>query len=93
LAVELTSEDKEISLSAASALRQIDDTGAVGPLIQALADSDSTVRGERRVCLSQIGDMRAVQPLIKALLSEQSKMPHQTVKGLSRSLRARRTRT
>jgi HEAT repeat protein len=66
-------------VSAASALGQIGDTGAVEPLIQALGDSDRTVRGNAAYALGQIGDTRAVQPLIKALLREKSKTPHQTV--------------
>jgi HEAT repeat protein len=42
LADKLTSDDKEMRLSAASALGQIGDIKAVNPLIQALGDPDST---------------------------------------------------
>ncbi len=43
---------------------------AVEPLIQALKDEDSQVRGNAILALGEIGDRRAVEPLIQAIKDE-----------------------
>ena len=51
----------------ATALGQIGDPRAVGPLIGALGDSDEYVRAGAAEALGRIGDARAVEPLLKVL--------------------------
>ena len=52
---------------AASILGEIGDTRAVGPLIEALKDSNDWVRFRASQALANIGDARAIEPLIQAL--------------------------
>jgi HEAT repeat protein len=68
----VTSQDKDVRLLAAVALRTIADPCAVEPLIATLQDEDSAVRRVAAQALGKIGDTRAVEPLI-ALLQDQAK--------------------
>ena len=59
-----------VRYEAARALALIGDTRAVDPLIEALRDDDSGVRGMAASGLGSIGDPRAVDPLIESLKDE-----------------------
>jgi HEAT repeat protein len=53
--------------AAAEALAKLGDPRAVEPLIRALGDIDSDVRGSAARALAKLGDPRAVEPLVRAL--------------------------
>jgi HEAT repeat protein len=58
---------KRVCIWAADALAKIGDPSAVEPLIAALKDSDSEVRGSAAHALGKIADPLAAEPLIAAL--------------------------
>ncbi|MGH8002335.1 MAG: HEAT repeat domain-containing protein [Brasilonema sp.] len=68
----LQHKDSHVRSSAADGLREIKDSQAVQPLIQALNDEDSDVRSSAADALGEIKDSQAVQPLIQALNHEDS---------------------
>lgn len=65
---QLESPSATLRRNAVRALEELEDRGAVEPLIEALQDESDIVR--ERVCtaLGNIGDQRAIQPLIEALM-------------------------
>jgi beta-lactamase regulating signal transducer with metallopeptidase domain len=65
---QLESPSATLRRNAVRALEELDDRGAVDPLVEALQDESDIVR--ERVCtaLGNLGDKRAVQPLIEALM-------------------------
>ena len=53
--------------AAVETLKELNDTRAVEPLIQALKDEDSSVREGAAWALGKLNDTRAAEPLILAL--------------------------
>ncbi|MCW3095801.1 MAG: lyase domain protein repeat-containing protein [Chthonomonadaceae bacterium] len=66
----LKNENRDVRLSAARALEEIDDPAVVPALVEALEDTDSSVRWCTAKALGEIGDPTAVPALIKALKDE-----------------------
>ena len=60
--------------AAVETMKELNDTRAVEPLIQALKDEDSSVREGAAWALGSLGDTRAVDPLILALKDEDSQV-------------------
>ena len=74
--------DRMVREAAASALGEIGDVRAVGPLVSALQDKGQSVRGNAARALAKIGDVRAVDPLIAALDDEEKTVRHAAVSAL-----------
>jgi HEAT repeat protein len=68
-----TIEWSSVQAMALSVLLQIGEP-AVEPLIQALKDSNSTIRGKAAYALGEIRDARAAEPLVQALEDEDKKV-------------------
>ncbi|MFZ2473032.1 MAG: HEAT repeat domain-containing protein, partial [Methanothrix sp.] len=63
---DLNDTSPSVRETAASALKELNDTRAVEPLILALKDEDTDVRSGAAEALGKLGDTRAVEPLILA---------------------------
>lgn len=64
-------KDEGIREGAARALGDLQDPGAIEPLILALSDESRLVREEAARSLGRIGGERAVEPLLRALMDDQ----------------------
>jgi HEAT repeat protein len=56
-----------VQVQAAEILGKLNNSSAVGPLIQTLKDEDPGVRYEAAIALGKLNDTRAVGPLIRVL--------------------------
>ena len=66
-AAKLASTDRGDRVAAVWMFEKLRDRRAVGPLIAALGDTESEVRGPAASALGAFGDRRAVEPLLQAL--------------------------
>jgi beta-lactamase regulating signal transducer with metallopeptidase domain len=81
---QLESPSATLRRNAVRALEELEDRGAVEPLIEALQDESDIVR--ERVCtaLGNIGDQRAIQPLIDALMDRSAGVREHACTALSK---------